>query len=98
MFNLKELKMEVKIEKLTDTQLKEKGVFSWGIWEKEVSRFPWHYDSQEECYLLEGEVEVTDDTTGSVYKFGKGDFVTFPEGMNCRWNIRKAVRKHYNFK
>jgi hypothetical protein len=33
--------MEVKIEKLTDAQLKEKDVFSWGIWEKEVSRFPY---------------------------------------------------------
>ena len=40
-------------------KLEDLGVYSWGIWEKEVSKFPWHYDEQETCYLLEGEVVVT---------------------------------------
>ncbi|TNG00061.1 MAG: DUF861 domain-containing protein, partial [Gammaproteobacteria bacterium] len=30
------------------------GVYDWPIWEKEVSSFPWTYDSQETCYLLNG--------------------------------------------
>ncbi|MCK5655099.1 MAG: DUF861 domain-containing protein, partial [Candidatus Aureabacteria bacterium] len=29
--------------------------------------------------------------------FSKGDLVTFPEGMDCNWDIKKAVSKHYNF-
>ncbi len=48
----------IKIEKLPETELKNKGIFDWGIWEKEVSRFDWHYDRTEECYLLEGHVIV----------------------------------------
>ena len=26
---------------------------------------------------------------------GKGDLVTFPDGMSCRWHIIRPVRKHY---
>jgi len=89
--------MEIKIEKLSKEELKKKGVFSWPIWEKEKSNFDWYYDETEECYFLEGEVEVkTKD--GKIVKFGKGDFVTFPKGLSCNWNIIKPVRKHYNFK
>lgn len=65
------------------------------IWEKEPSVFPWHYDQQETCLLLEGEVSVvTDDQTVS---FGAGDYVIFPQGIDCTWNIRQTVRKHYQF-
>jgi uncharacterized cupin superfamily protein len=89
--------MEIKIEKLSKEELKKRGVFSWPIWEKEKSNFDWYYDETEECYFLEGEVEVkTED--GKIVKFGKGDFVTFPKGLSCNWNIIKPVRKHYNFK
>jgi len=89
--------MEIKIEKLSKEELKKRGVFSWPIWEKEKSNFDWYYDETEECYFLEGEVKVkTKD--GKTVKFGKGDFVTFPKGLSCNWNIIKPVRKHYNFK
>ena len=50
--------MKIEIEKATKEHLESKGVFSWPIWKKEVSRFDWHYDSTEECYLLEGKVVV----------------------------------------
>ncbi|MBN1780516.1 cupin domain-containing protein [bacterium] len=89
--------MEIKVEKSADaSRLSELGVFSWPIWEKEVSRFPWHYDSREICYFLEGEVEVIPEN-GQPVRIGKGDLVTFPNGMSCTWNITKAVRKHYLF-
>jgi uncharacterized cupin superfamily protein len=74
-------------------QLKVK---TWPIWTKEASQFPWTYDEAETCYLLEGEVVVTPDG-GAPVSFGAGDLVTFPSGMSCTWNIRKAVRKHYRF-
>ncbi len=63
-------------------------------WEKEVSQFGWEYEMSETCYLLEGAVRVTTDS-GEVVEFGQGDLVTFPAGLKCHWNIRKAVRKHY---
>ena len=88
---------QVKIEKLAQEKLKEMGVFSWPIWEKEVSCFDWSYDSTEVCYLLEGNV-VVKTKDGSQAQFGKGDLVTFPKGLSCQWDIKEAVRKHYTFK
>ena len=67
------------------------GVRGWSIWTKEVSNFPWAYDSEETCYLLEGEVIVTP------VHIAAGDLVTFPAGMTCAWEILKTVRKHYIF-
>lgn len=89
--------MKIKVEKLTDEQLKKMGVFTWPIWTKEASRFPWTYDSTEECYLLEGEVFV-ETKDGEKVTFGKGDFVSFPKGLSCTWEVKKPVKKHYNFK
>ena len=89
--------MKIEIRKPNIEDMEELGVLSWPIWEKEISRFDWHYDETEECYLLEGEVVVkTED--GEKVKFGRGDFVTFPQGLSCAWDIKKPVKKHYNFK
>lgn len=79
-----------------DRQLDEMGVRGWPIWEKETSEFPWFYDSEETCYFLEGDVVVTPDGCDQI-EMGKGDLVTFPQGMSCTWNIRSAVKKHYKF-
>ena len=88
---------EIKIEhQPTTKRLDELGVRSWEIWEKEVSEFPWHYDEQEICFFLEGDVVVTP-ANGAPVQFGKGDLVTFPQGMSCTWHVRKPVRKHYRF-
>ncbi|RMD54379.1 MAG: DUF861 domain-containing protein [Nitrospirae bacterium] len=89
--------MDIKVEKPDKEELKKRGIDSWPIWEKEVSRFNWHYDETEECYILDGEVLVeTED--GKKVKIGKGDFVTFPKGLSCVWDIKKPIRKHYNFR
>ncbi|MBE9117516.1 cupin domain-containing protein [Lusitaniella coriacea LEGE 07157] len=88
---------KIQIERQPDSnRLNELGVKSWSIWEKEVSEFPWTYDTSETCYFLEGDVIVTPDGGESV-SMGKGDLVTFPAGMSCTWNILKPVRKHYQF-
>jgi uncharacterized cupin superfamily protein len=89
--------MKVKVKKLGEKDITEMEISSWPIWEKEVSRFDWFYDSTEECYLLEGEVSV-ETKDGEKINFGKGDFVTFPKGLSCVWDIKKPVRKHYNFR
>ncbi|MFH0827256.1 MAG: cupin domain-containing protein [Candidatus Omnitrophota bacterium] len=89
--------MEIKVVKLSQEQLKQMKVSEWPIWEKEASRFPWSYDSIEECFILEGDVAV-ETSDGASVQFGKGDFVTFPKGLSCTWNIKKPVRKHYHFR
>ncbi len=86
---------QVVIQKLSAQELEKKGVFTWPIWEKEVSRFPWTYSETEEFYILEGEV-VIETGEGSV-TLKAGDFVMLKEGLVCTWNIKAAIRKHYNF-
>jgi len=77
-------------------QLDALGVSSWGIWTREISKFPWTYDEPETCYFLEGDVIVTPAGRRPV-RIGQGDLVTFPAGMSCTWDIRVPVRKHYRF-
>ncbi len=85
--------MEIKIKKPSSEEIQEAN--NWSVWEKEESEFPWTYDSKETCYILEGEAEVSYE--GKTAKFGKGDWVEFPEGLNCTWKITKKIKKHYNF-
>ncbi|MBL7002959.1 MAG: cupin domain-containing protein [Gammaproteobacteria bacterium] len=73
------------------------GVDEWPIWEKEVSEFPWTYDREEICYILEGAVIVTPDG-GEPVALGRADLVTFPKGMSCTWKITEAITKQYRFK
>lgn len=88
---------EIKVEhNPSEDRLKELGVREWPVWEKEASEFPWSYGEKETCYILEGNVQVTPDG-GAQVTMGAGDLVTFPQGMSCRWKIRKDVRKHYTF-
>ncbi|MBI5325170.1 MAG: cupin domain-containing protein [Ignavibacteriae bacterium] len=87
--------MNIKIEKLTEDEIQKLGIRNWPVWTKEVSTFDWYYDSTEMCLILEGKVIVKSDS--EVVEFGKGDFVTFPKGLKCVWNVIEPVRKHYHF-
>lgn len=87
--------LKILVEKPTQDKLKSLKVFSWDIWTKEPSTCDWHYDEQEVCYFLEGEVTVK--TPHETVSFGKGDLVTFPQGLSCTWQVKKAVKKHYQF-
>ena len=89
--------MKMKKKKPTEKDLKKLNVKSWGTWSKEPSVFDWQYDETETCYVLEGEVEVTDSETGEKIEFKKGDLVQFPKGLKCVWNVKKPIRKYYRF-
>jgi len=78
--------MKIKIEKPAQAKLDEFQVENWPIW---------HYDQQETCYILTGEITVR--TADEEVSFGPGDFVTFPKGLDCTWTVSKPVRKHYSF-
>ena len=85
----------VKIETLSEEEIAKRGIRSWPVWEKEVSRFPWSYDTEEQCFLLEGEVTI--ETADGNFTLKPGDFVTFEKGLSCVWDIRVPVKKHYRF-
>ena len=88
--------MTITISKADQREMEQKGVFSWPIWECEPSTFDWHYDQEEVCYVLEGEVTVT--TKDGQTTIAPGDFVTFPRGLDCQWTVHKRIRKHYSFR
>jgi len=85
--------MPIEVRKPTPEQ--EAAIRTCPIWEKEPSTFPWHYDEQETCLILEGDVQVR--AADETVSFGPGDYVVFPQGLDCVWTITKAVRKHYRF-
>lgn len=86
---------KVIIKQLSEEEIKNKGIRKWQIWEKEVSRFPWTYDGEEECFFIEGEVII--ETKDGLSNIKPGDFVVFQKGLECVWDIKKPVRKYYNF-
>lgn len=88
--------MDIVVKKPAKEELSNLKVESWPIWQKEESKFDWYYDEKETCFFLEGDVEVST-KDGKIVKFGKGDLVIFPQGLSCTWNIKKKVKKHYNF-
>ena len=70
---------------------------AWPVWECEPSTFDWKYDEEEHCYIVEGEatIESKDETTISI---GPGDYVIFPQGLECHWTVHRYIKKHYSFK
>ncbi len=86
---------ELIVKKLSQDEIRQRGIELWPIWEKEVSRFPWQYDGDEECLILEGEVIV--ETSQGSFTIKAGDFVIFKKGLKCVWDIKDPIRKHYNF-
>ena len=67
----------------------------WNVWECGPSAFNWHYDQEEKAFFYEGEVNVI--TPREEVTIRKGDFVTFPKGLSCRWEVHQKVRKVYKF-
>lgn len=88
--------MTLSVSRPTREECEKKGVFLWPVWEKEVSEFPWKYDSEEQCYILSGSAEVKPEGEEPV-RFSAGDFVVFPKGLSCVWKIIEPIRKHYTF-
>jgi len=86
---------KVVIEKLTDEVVNSRGIKKWPIWEKEISRFDWKYEGDEECLILEGKFTV--ETDEGNFLIQPGDFVTFKNGLKCTWDIQSPIKKHYNF-
>ena len=87
---------KVSIKKPTKEELERLDVNNWSVWECEVKRFDWEYDEKEQCYVLEGKVKVVTHD-GEEVEFGKGDLVTFPQGVSCTWDVKEKIRKLYKF-
>ena len=87
---------QMNVKKISDTERKSLGIDTWPTWSKEVSIFPWSYSDKETAYILEGNVTVTSNTGESI-TFGPGDLVIFEAGLDCNWDVKSLIRKHYQF-
>ena len=83
--------MKIQIKK--DKNLLE--FISWPIWKCEPSKFNWEYDQEEHCYIIEGSVKITTDE--EIIEIQSGDYVIFPKGLKCIWEVRNSIKKHYSF-
>ena len=83
------------VKQPTKEELESLGIDEWGTWTCEVSRFDWEYTDRETCYLFEGEVIVEVDNEKVEIK--AKDLVIFPKGLKCVWDVKKPIRKVYNF-
>ena len=69
---------------------------SWPIWKCDPSEFDWEYSEEEHCYIIEGEVLV--EGPEQTVEIKPGDYVIFPKGLKCFWNVLKPIKKYYTFK
>lgn len=86
---------QISKKKPSQDELDRLGVTGWGIWTCEPSTFDWHYDQTETCYVLEGEVSIK--TSEEQISIEPGDLVTFPQGLDCVWEVKTPIRKHFKF-
>ena len=87
---------KIKVEQMDSDEVEKRGISSWGIWEKEPSKFDWEYTSEEQCYIINGKAEI--ETKDDVIEIKQGDFVVFPVGLRCKWNVKESIKKYYNFR
>ena len=85
----------IKIEHLSEGELREKGVYDWGLHEIPVSEYPFDFWCDTYAYFKEGEVTVKIEEGTLTFK--KGDFVTFRAGIKSHWNVSIPLKKHVCF-
>lgn len=66
--------------------------FSFGFWRRDVQRRHFERPYHEIAYIIEGEVEITDDD-GDVHVAGPGDIVITPMGSKGFWKNLTPVKK-----
>jgi len=84
--------MNIEVRKPTEEEVSL--AESWPIWTKEVSEFPWSYADKETCLILEGKAQAV--VGDEMVEFGAGDWVVFPQGLDCVWKILEPIEKRYN--
>ncbi len=86
----------ITVQQPSKTDLGTQGILDWSLWSHPEAKFPWSYEDEESCYLLEGKVTVTP-KGGKPVTIVKGDLVTLPKGLKCDWEIHEPLKTHYKF-
>ncbi len=86
--------MKIVVDKIENININKDDVLNWPIWRCPVSSFSWEYDDKEMCLFISGLVEVKSEF--ELIIIGANDFVIFPKGLKCHWNVVEPVFKHYH--
>jgi uncharacterized cupin superfamily protein len=86
--------MNILVRKPSEKEIEE--LEKCPLWECKPSTFNWYCDSGETCLVVEGDVTV--EYEGGSVSFSAGDFVIFPKGLSCIWNVKKKMVNHYMLK
>lgn len=87
--------MKIEISRPDIDELNEMDVESWPVWEHEEDKLEWFYDKTERCYIISGEATIVSEFETITVR--PGDFIVFPAGLECVWDIDTAIRKYYSF-
>ena len=66
--------------------------FSFGVWKRDVQRRHFERPYHEVAYIIEGEVEITDED-GEIIVAGPGDILITPRGSKGYWKNLSPVKK-----
>lgn len=85
---------------MPESEADAQGIKAWPTWGSPVARFDWQWSGDEVAWIIEGEAIIT--PTGEWKKCNevtvkKGDFCKFPDGMTCIWDVKKSIKKYYNY-
>ncbi len=87
--------MRIIVDQPDREELEEMDVFSWPVMEHDEEKFDCFYDKTEYCYIVTGEATITSEFESITVK--PGDFIEFPAGLECVWDVQSSMKKHYNY-
>lgn len=74
------------------------GCEKWPVWESGVKAFDWYYTETEMVLIIEGSVTITNIDGSGAVTLEQGDYAELPSGLECRWDVTRPLKKHYEFK
>ena len=85
-----------------DKEMLKSTIASWGTWNSEESGGRYavgisrkkEYNINELCYIDKGKFTITPEI-GKPIIVKSGDFVLFPKGLKCTWEVQEPVYKHW---
>ena len=63
------------------------------IWGCGAGKFDWLYDDTIVSLIIDGKADVS--YAGKTVSINAGDFVVFPEGLSCIWEVSAPIKKHF---
>ena len=75
------------------TEVEKEVLLIQPLWGCGKGRFDWLYDDKLICMLVAGKATVS--YGGKNITIQAGDYVEFPKGLSCGWEILEPVKKHY---